>query len=110
MKRSIPFLTIFIFEGHTLLNKLGDWRDLYTAAINTGEEILPPINLLRHLAAARNSMDVDTDDWKIVLAVLTGIPDQISYINTALGGVKDESIPVGLFESGFYKRRKVRES
>ncbi len=62
---------LYLFEPHTLFNKLAARRTFYRATMHQDEQPVIYINRVHQLASTVKSMGVEIDDKELAMAVLT---------------------------------------
>ncbi len=73
-----------IFGRHALLHRLAVRRGIRTETMQEGEQIFAFTNRIRQLPSTLKSMGIETDDKKISMPVLKGLPEQFKSLICAL--------------------------
>ncbi len=76
--------SLYLFERHTLLNKLAARRNFYKAKMTEDEQIITYVNRVRQLASTLKSMGADIDDRELAMAVLNGLSERFDSLICAL--------------------------
>ena len=96
---------VYMFQKHTILDKLRARREFYTVTMQANEKMLTYINRVVHLSSILKSMSVQMDSEEISMAVLNGLPQKYDNIVTALDALGHEST----FTLEFVKSRLLQE-
>ncbi len=76
-----------VYQRHTLLNKLAERRDFYTAKMKEDEKMLVYVDRVRKMASTLQSMDATINDKEMAMAVLNGLPPRFETLITALEAI-----------------------
>ena len=95
-----------VFERHTLLNKLAARKKFYTASMSPDESVLQFYNRIRQLSATLKSMNVETSESEMAMALLNGLPEEYNALISALDAIDEDETELK-FE--FIKSRVIQE-
>ena len=97
---------IYVFERHTLLNKLSARRTFCTVSMQMGEKVLTYLNHVKLLAATPKPMGIRIDDQELAMAALNGLPASFESVIAALDVLGNDN---GMFTYDLVKSRFLQE-